>query len=101
MAKTLKVASTSELAPGQCKVVSAEGTEIALYNVDGKFYALDNVCIHKGGPLGEGSLDGPIVTCPWHGWQYDVITGTNTSNPSLRVKSFKVSVNETDVLVEI
>ncbi len=101
MPKTVKIASASELSPGQCKVVSAEGTEVALFNVDGKFYATDNVCLHKGGPLGDGSLDGPIVTCPWHGWQYDVTNGSNTSNPELRVKTLKVSVNGTDVLVEI
>ncbi len=100
MAKT-KVVETSDLAPGQCRVVQVDGKAIALYNVDGKFYATDNTCLHRGGPLGEGDLDGKIVTCPWHGWQYDVTTGTTAMNPSIKVQSFPVSVEGSGVFVEL
>ena len=100
MAKT-KVADTGDLAPGQCKVVQVNGKAIALYNVDGKFYATDNACLHRGGPLGEGDLDGNVVTCPWHGWRYDVTTGANAMNPSIKVVPFPVSVEGSSVFVEL
>lgn len=100
MAKT-KVAETGDLAPGQCKVVQVNGKAVALYNVDGKFYATDNTCLHRGGPLGEGDLDGSVVTCPWHGWRYDVTSGANAMNPSIKVASFPVSVEGSAVLVDV
>ena len=67
MAKTVKVAQTSDLSPGASKVVQADGRSIALFNVEGTFYAMDNNCTHRGGPLGEGELSGDTVECPWHG----------------------------------
>ncbi len=100
MAK-MKVAETSDLAPGQGKVVQVNGKAIALFNADGKFYAIDNTCLHRGGPLGEGDLDGKIVTCPWHGWQYDVTTGANEMNPSIKVATVPVSVEGSAVFVEL
>ncbi len=100
MAKT-KVAETGDLAPGQCKVVQVNGKAVALYNVDGRFYATDNTCLHRGGPLGEGDLDGSVVTCPWHGWRYDVTSGANAMNPSIKVASFPVSVDGSGVFVEL
>ena len=65
MAKFVTVGKVSDLEPGKGKVVEAEGDEIALFNVAGKFCAIHNVCLHQGGPLGEGELDGNRVTCPW------------------------------------
>ena len=100
MAKT-KVAESGDLTPGQCKVVQVDGKAIALYNVDGKYYATDNTCLHRGGPLGEGDLDGTVVTCPWHGWRYDVTTGANAMNPSIKVASFPVSVEGSSLFVEL
>jgi|SRR3972149_7746713 len=100
MAKT-KVAETSDLAPGQGKVVQVSGKAIALFNADGRFYAVDNTCLHRGGPLGEGELDGTIVTCPWHGWQYDVTTGAHAANPGVKVDCFPVSVEGSGVFVEV
>ncbi len=101
MAEFFKVASKSELGTGQCKVTDADGTIIALCNVNGTFHAVDNTCIHQGGPLGEGSMDGSTITCPWHAWQYDVTTGKNTDNPAMGVNSYPVKVEGDDVLVEI
>ncbi|MFQ5850887.1 MAG: Rieske (2Fe-2S) protein [Candidatus Binatia bacterium] len=100
MAKTIKMAQVSDLSPGEAKVVQAEGQDIALFNVDGTFYAIHNTCLHHGGPLGEGELDGTMVTCPWHGWRYDVTTGTNVMNPAVKVAGFKVKIEGSDVLVE-
>ena len=100
MGKT-KVAEMSDLAPGQGKVVDVDGKPIALFNADGKFCAIDNTCLHRGGPLGEGDLDGTIVTCPWHGWRYDVTTGANAMNPAVKVACFPVSVEGSAVFVEV
>jgi nitrite reductase/ring-hydroxylating ferredoxin subunit len=82
-------------------VVVAGDRELALFNVDGRYYAIDNACVHQGGPLGEGTLDGSIVTCPWHGWRYDVRTGENPLDDRFRVACFPVRVEGTSVLVEI
>jgi nitrite reductase/ring-hydroxylating ferredoxin subunit len=74
---------------------------IALFNVDGTFYALDGICPHQGGPLGKGTLAGCLVTCPWHGWQFDVTTGQHVANPSLTQAGIPVKVEGDDVLVKV
>ena len=76
--------SLKELAPGAAKEIVAEGRMVALFNVDGEIYALDGVCPHQGGPLGDGALEGCVVTCPWHGWRFDVRDGQHRANPSIR-----------------
>ena len=102
MAKTVKVAQTSDLSPGTGKVVQADGRSIALFNVEGTFYAIDNTCTHRGGPPGEGALSGDTVQCPWHGAHLNVKTGAVTSPPApAGVRSFPVKVEGNDVLVEI
>lgn len=101
MAKKIKVAQVSDLAPGEGKVVQADGENIALFNVEGRFYAIHNTCLHRGGPLGEGELDDTVVTCPWHGWQYDVTTGANVRNPAVQVAGFSVKVEGSDIVVEL
>src|SRR5437762_6073833 len=80
--RRVKVASVGEVETGQGRVVEANGKTLALFNVDGVFYAMDNACAHRGGPLGEGDLDGTIVTCPWHAWRWDVRSGANANNRS-------------------
>jgi nitrite reductase/ring-hydroxylating ferredoxin subunit len=101
MGNLMKVAQVSDLPPGEGKVVEVEGQPIALFNVDGTFHAIHNTCLHRGGPLGEGDLEGAVVTCPWHGWQYDVTNGTKVRNPDVKVASFEVQVEGSDVLVEL
>ena len=96
-----KVATTSEIPPGSGKVVEANGKSIAVFNCDGTFYAIDNTCKHRGGPLGEGSLAGTTVTCPWHGWEYDVTSGACQMDPSVTVQKFDVKLQGNDVLVSI
>lgn len=76
------VASTDELDDGEGTVVEASGHTIALFRVDGDFYAIGNECTHMGGPLGEGDLDGTTVTCPWHGAQFDVTSGEALQPPA-------------------
>ena len=102
MAKMVKVALTTELLPGSGKVIQAEGRSLALFNVEGAFYAIDNTCTHRGGPLGEGQLEGDTVTCPWHGADFNVKTGAVLGPPAKAgVRSYKVTVEGTDVLVEV
>ncbi len=97
----VKVATLGELEKGSCKTVQASGKPIALFNVDGTLYALDNTCLHRGGPLGEGMLEGDVVTCPWHGWQYKVRSGENLMNPSLKVAQYEVRVEGNDIKVAV
>lgn len=101
MAEFKKVADKSEIPAGQGKTVEVDGKRIAIFNVDGRFYAIDDTCAHQGGPLGEGELDGAIVTCPWHAWMYDVTTGQNTDDPELAVAKYEVRVEGTSILVAV
>src|SRR5438874_1082497 len=73
---------TSDVAPGTCKTAFVEGKEIAVFNVGGQFYATQTQCTHRGGPICEGSLAGEIVTCPWHGSQFNVRTGEVVQDPA-------------------
>jgi len=101
MAEFVKVAQVSDLQPGAGKVVMVKDRAIALFNVDGTFYAIDNICLHRGGPLGEGELEGCVVTCPWHGWQYDVKTGTSETNPATKVKTYEVKTEGSTIMVSV
>ena len=101
MANFVKVAQTSEAPPGQGICVEVEDKRIAIFNVDGAFHAMDDVCSHQGGPLGEGELEGKVVTCPWHGWEYDVTTGISTLDDDLKQEQFEVQVNGDDILVGV
>ena len=101
MAVLTKVAKTSEIAPGTSKVVEVSGKTVAIFNCEGAFYAIDNTCKHRGGPLGEGSLAGATVSCPWHGWEYNVQTGECAMDPSIKVQKFDVKVEGDDVLISL
>ena len=82
-------------------MIDAGGRTVALFNVDGAYHAIDNACPHRGGPLGDGDLDGPLVACPWHGWRWDVTTGANVNNPAVARPRFPVSVEAGEVFVEL
>jgi nitrite reductase/ring-hydroxylating ferredoxin subunit len=102
MSRTIKVAKAGEVAPGTGKVIEADGQSVALFNVGGTFFALDNTCTHVGGPLGEGALEGAAVTCPWHGAKFDVRTGDVLGPPARQgVRVFPVKVEGDAVLVEL
>ncbi len=102
MAKKVKVGEVAELEPGEGKTVEVDGVSLALFNVDGTYFAIANACTHVGGPLGEGSLIGKEVTCPLHGAQFDVTCGKALSGPaSGDAKSFPVSLVGNDVFVEL
>ena len=99
MASFTKVASTSEIPAGTGKALEVGGQSIAVFNCDGTFYAVENTCKHQGGPLGEGSLSGTSVTCPWHGWEYDVTTGACSMDESISVQKYSVKVEGEDVFI--
>ncbi len=101
MPNFVKVASTTDLKPGTAKTVAVNGMEIALYNVGGKIYATDNTCLHQGGPLGEGLLEGEVISCPWHMWEYNVCTGEKLGNSSIKVQTFPVEVDGADIKVGV
>jgi len=101
MADFVKVLSTADLAEGQGKVVQAGGKAIAVFNVGGTVYAIDNTCVHRGGPLGEGILEGSVVTCPWHMWEYDVRTGEKVGAPTMKVATYPVQVEGADIKVAV
>jgi len=102
MAAYIKVATTSELAPGQAKRVEAQGKKLALFNVGGSYHAIDDTCTHRGGPLSEGQLDGNVVTCPWHGAKFNITTGEVLGLPARAgVASFRTRVSGPDVEVEL
>ena len=102
MAAFVKVATTGELAPGQAKRVEAGGKRIALFNRDGAYYAVEDTCPHRGGPLSEGQVEGNVVTCPWHGAKFNITTGQVLGPPARAgVASFRTRVNGSDIEVEL
>jgi nitrite reductase (NADH) small subunit len=95
------VAHVEDVPPGTARVVKAGERELALFNVGGNFHATQGECLHLGGPLGHGKLDGCVVSCPWHGWQYDVTTGENEFDRALALEPFEVVVEDGDVKVAV
>ncbi|MFQ5777009.1 MAG: Rieske (2Fe-2S) protein [Terriglobia bacterium] len=99
MPNYIKVAKVNEMPPGTAREFHANGKVIALFNVNGAFHAIDNTCLHRGGPLGQGALEGEVVTCPWHGWQYNVTSGESVFNEQIKVASYEVKVEGDDIVV--
>lgn len=93
------VAEAKDIGPGEGRVVEVDGNELAIFNLDGTYYAIDNMCVHQGGPLGEGLLEGDIVICPWHSWRYNVKTGACSTNPSVKVKTYSIKIDRGQVKV--
>ena len=101
MAGFVKAAEKQELENGRPKIVKLDGRNIALFKVNNEYYAVANNCLHRGGPLGEGELEEYKVTCPWHGWKYDVRDGSFTVIPTLKVKTFRVKEENGMILVDV
>jgi nitrite reductase/ring-hydroxylating ferredoxin subunit len=97
-----KVVQVNEIAPGRAKQLSLAGKTLALFNVNGTFYAVDNECPHRGGPLADGSVEGTEVECPWHGAKFNLDTGEHLSPPARSgVKCYPVQVVGDEVHVDI
>ena len=98
----VKVATIDEITPGQAKLVEVNGNEIALFNVGGRFHAIDNNCTHVGGPLCEGEINGSEVTCPWHGATFDVTTGRVLGPPAMEaVNRYNLRIADGSIEIEV
>jgi nitrite reductase (NADH) small subunit len=97
----IKLAAQSEL-PGinQAKEFSCNGKAVCVANLDGVIHAMENTCLHRGGPLGEGVIEGGKVICPWHGWAWDPKTG-QAGPPDAKVAVYPVKVEGEEVLIEL
>jgi 3-phenylpropionate/trans-cinnamate dioxygenase ferredoxin subunit len=97
----VKVARADEIGPGEKQIVEVDGIEIVIVNLAGTFFAIEDVCTHDGGPLGEGKLDRGALTCPRHGARFDVRTGAALSMPAIEAApTYAVKVEDGDVFVE-
>jgi nitrite reductase/ring-hydroxylating ferredoxin subunit len=94
-------AKAADVSAGTIRELQVGATRIALANVGGTFYAINGTCLHRGGPLGQGQLEGKTVTCPWHGWQFDVTTGKANMNPNAGVACYPTEVRGDEVYVDV
>ena len=97
----VRAAKVAEIPAGAIREFQVDGMTVALANVGGKFHAINNTCLHRGGPLGQGVLEGNVVTCPWHGWQYDVLTGKVAQNTAVGVDCYPLEVRGEDIFVDV
>jgi nitrite reductase (NADH) small subunit len=114
-AKRHAVAAVDEIPPGGRKIVKVRGREVGVFNLGGRFYALKNVCVHQGARVCLGKVmgttlpsdvyqfeygrEGEILRCPWHGWEYDIRTGTSLFDPDVRVVSYPVEIEHDQVYI--
>ncbi len=98
-----KVASVADIPPGSARIIDVNGEPVAIFNVKGKFYAINNNCPHAGGPLGEGFVNDSekTVECPWHGWTFGLETGETAFDPGRKVRIYSVRVQGGDVFLEV
>jgi nitrite reductase/ring-hydroxylating ferredoxin subunit len=101
MSGYVKMATLDELPVGATREVEHEGRIYALFNLDGNISAIDGICPHQGGPLAEGEVAGTVVTCPWHGWQFDICTGQSLLSGRVRQPVYEVRIEGRDVLVAV
>jgi nitrite reductase (NADH) small subunit len=98
----VKVAAQSDLPPAnEAKEFVCGNKSICIANVNGTYNAMDNICLHRGGPLGQGMIEGGKVVCPWHGWVWDVKTGATDLDSRLRVQIYPLKIENGDVMLEI
>jgi nitrite reductase/ring-hydroxylating ferredoxin subunit len=101
MARFVKMATLEDLPLGGAREVEFEGRVYALFNIDGQISAIDGICPHQGGPLADGCVEGTMVTCPWHGWQFDVRSGRTPLGPKIKQAVFDVKIEGEDILVAV
>jgi 3-phenylpropionate/trans-cinnamate dioxygenase ferredoxin component len=97
--KAVSVARIADIPDGERKLVNVEGMSVGVFHHKGNWYALCNQCLHRGGPVATGRLEGDVLTCPWHGFQYNVTTGQLLVDPNARVDTFPVVVEGGEVLL--
>ena len=88
-------------AEGDAKEFPCGDKTICIANINGTISAIDNICLHRGGPLGQGTVEGDKIVCPWHGWQWDPKTGEAGHNPNAKLKVYSLTIENDDVMVEL
>jgi nitrite reductase/ring-hydroxylating ferredoxin subunit len=102
VARFVRVAQARDVVPGRPRLVEVEGRQLAVFLLDGAYFALDNVCSHLGGPLCEGEIEGELVQCPWHASSFEIKTGRPVGEPATKpVETFKVRVVGEHLEVEV
>ena len=99
MADWIEIASVEECPPGTSLERAVSGQMVALANADGQYYAMDGLCPHQGGPLGKGVLCGTILTCPWHGWQFNVVDGKYQLSSTVGQSTYQVNVQDGKIFI--
>ncbi len=97
----VRVGALKLLPPGSAIQVHIGDDAVAVCNVDGTLHAMDGICPHSGGPLGHGALDGAILSCPYHGWEFDCRTGASAADEDVRLPTYAVRVEDGEILVEL
>jgi nitrite reductase (NADH) small subunit len=97
----LKVAGPDEIEDGGSKILSVEGRSIAVFRIKDQYFAITNQCLHRGGPLGEGEVKNYEVTCPWHGWRFNLSDGSFALIPTLKVRTYVVTESADGVFIEL
>lgn len=100
MANWVDVAAENDCPPGTAMEVVAAGKMVALFHTDDGLFATDGMCAHQGGPVGKGELCGNVVTCPWHGWQYNVTTGKHELS-SIHLDTYEVKIDQGRILIDV
>lgn len=101
MSELHSVTTVDAIEPGTGRIFEIGVRQVAIFHVDGEFFALENTCCHRGGPLGDGPVGDGEVTCPWHGWRFDLETGACLNSPGDRVRCYEVQVEDGVVRVRI
>ena len=98
----VKLTTQSELpGEGEAREFELGGKTICVANVNGSISAMENVCLHMGGPLGQGYIEGNKLVCPWHGWEYDPLTGQLADDPQSKVAVYAIKIENGDVLIDL
>jgi nitrite reductase (NADH) small subunit len=102
MPDLIKLTTQAELpAADEAKEFACGGKTICVANVNGNYSAMDNVCLHRGGPLGQGMIENGKVVCPWHGWAWDTRTGEAAQNAAMKIGIYPLKIENGDVMIEI
>ena len=99
MPEPIVVCPAAELGPGMLRAIEIDSQPVVVRNVDGRLYAIENICPHRGGPIAEGDVADGVITCPWHDWSFNLATGQNTMNPAAMIRLFPCRIENETVVV--
>ena len=97
----VSVGKVADFESGKGKMVVVSGRHVALFRLGDQFHAIDNLCLHRAGPLCDGTIDNDVVTCPWHGWSYQITTGTLVQDPRVGVSRHEVRIVGEEVSIRL